>query len=64
VNVKLLSQDGELYVYVESEARVGKERAMRRRQMQKLWRRLHELQKQQPGYETLIGQDRRRAIRG
>lgn len=55
VNVKLLPQDGELYVYVESEARVGKERAMRRRQLKKLWRRLHELRQQRPGYETLIG---------
>jgi transposase len=55
VKVKLLPQDGELYVYVESEARVGKERSMRRRQLKKLWRRLHELQKQRPGYEALIG---------
>jgi len=55
VKVKLLPQDRELYVYVESEARVGKERSMRRRQLKKLWRRLHELQKQRPGYEALIG---------
>jgi transposase len=55
VNVKLLPQEQELYVYVESEARVGKERSMRRRQLKKLWRRLHELQKQRPRYEVLIG---------
>jgi transposase len=55
VKVKLLPQDHELYVYVQSEARVGKERSMRRRQLKKLWRRLHELQKQRPGYEALIG---------
>src|SRR6202035_585890 len=52
---KLLPQDNELYVYVQSEARVSKERSMRRRQLKKLWRRLQELQKQRPGYEALIG---------
>jgi hypothetical protein len=55
VHVKLLPQDGELYVYVQSAARVGKERSMRRRRLKRLWHRLHELQKQRPGYETLIG---------
>ncbi len=55
VKVKLLEQEKELYVYVQSEERVGKERSMRRRQLKKLWRRLHELQKQRPGYEALIG---------
>jgi transposase len=55
VNVKLLPQQNELYVYVQSQARVSKERAMRRRQLKKLWKRLHELQKQRPGYEALIG---------
>ena len=55
VQVKLLPQDNELYVYVQSEARVSKERSMRRRQLKKLWRRLHQLQKQRPGYEALIG---------
>ena len=55
VKVKLLPQEGELYVYVQSEARVGKERSMRRRQLKKLWRRLHELQKQRPSYEALVG---------
>jgi len=44
VTVKLLPQEGELYVLARSAERVAKERAMRRRQLKKLWRRLHELQ--------------------
>jgi hypothetical protein len=43
VRVKLLDNDGELYVYAESVDRVGKERAMRQRQMKWLWKRLREL---------------------
>src|SRR5246500_5593785 len=43
VQVKLLAQDGEFYVFAESADRVLKERAMRRRQLKWLWRRLHEL---------------------
>jgi hypothetical protein len=40
VQVKLLPQDGELYVFAESRDRVAKERAMRRRQLKWLWKRL------------------------
>jgi hypothetical protein len=54
VQVKLLPQAGELYVLVHSGARVDKERAMRRRQLEKLWRRLRQLQSQRPGYERLL----------
>jgi hypothetical protein len=43
VSVKLLSEDDELYVYAESVDRVSKERAMRRRQLRWLWKRLREL---------------------
>jgi Transposase DDE domain len=43
VSVKLLAEDGELYVFAESVERVGKERAMRRRQLKWLWKRLREL---------------------
>jgi transposase len=43
VQVKLLPQDGELYVFVQSADRVAKERAMRRRQMRWLWARLAQL---------------------
>jgi Transposase DDE domain len=43
VQVKLLAQDGELYVYAQSHDRVAKERAMRRRQLKWLWQRLRQL---------------------
>jgi len=43
VQVKLLPQDGELYVFAQSADRVAKERAMRRRQMRWLWARLEQL---------------------
>jgi len=43
VQVKLLAQDGELYVFAESRDRVAKERAMRRRQLKWLWERLGKL---------------------
>lgn len=43
VTVKLLPQEGELYVLARSADRVAKERSMRRRQLKQLWRRLHEL---------------------
>ncbi len=44
VSVKLLPQDNELYVLAKSQDRVNKERAMRRSQLKRLWRRLQELQ--------------------
>ena len=43
VEVKLLAQDDELYVYAQSADRVAKERAMRRRQLKWLWARLNKL---------------------
>jgi len=54
VQVKLLPQDAELYVWVQSAARVAKERAMRRRRLKRLWARLLALQRQRPTYETLL----------
>jgi len=54
VQVKLLPQDAELYVWVHSHARVQKERAMRRRKLKRLWARLQALQRQRPPYETLL----------
>jgi transposase len=44
VSVKLLAEDQELYILAESKDRVGKERAMRRRQMKKLWKQLKKIQ--------------------
>jgi len=43
VEVKLLQEEGELYVLAQSRDRIHKERAMRRRQLKKLWNRLKEL---------------------
>jgi len=43
ITVKLLPQDGECYVFAQSASRIGKERAMRRRQLKALWKRLPEL---------------------
>jgi len=44
VQVKLLKQTAEVYVFAQSQDRVNKERAMRRRQLKRLWQRLKELQ--------------------
>jgi Transposase DDE domain len=43
VQMKLLAQDHELYVFAQSADRVSKERAMRRRQLKWLWARLRQL---------------------
>jgi len=43
VSVKILQQESEFYVYVESHDRVAKERSMRRRRLKRLWASLHEL---------------------
>jgi hypothetical protein len=54
VQVKLLPQEGDLYVFVQSQARIGKERSMRRRRLKWLWKRLKELQRQRPTYKRLL----------
>jgi transposase len=43
ITVKLLPHQGECYVFAQSAARIDKERAMRRRQLKALWKRLPEL---------------------
>ena len=43
VKVKLLTQQGELYVLAESHDRIAKERSMRRRRLKWLWARLKQL---------------------
>jgi transposase len=43
VAVKLLSEEQELYVLARSRARIDKERAVRQRQLKRLWKRLGEL---------------------
>lgn len=44
VSVKLLTEDNELYILAQSQDRVNKERAMRRRQLKGIWQRLKKLQ--------------------
>jgi len=44
IAVKLLPQAGELYVLARSASRVAKERAIRRKQLKRLWQRLRQLQ--------------------
>lgn len=45
VQVKLLAESGERYILAQSTDRVNKERAMRRRQLKRLWHRLGELRR-------------------
>ena len=54
VEVKLLPRSDELYVLARSKARVNKERAMRRRQLKKLWARLGALKGMAPARDALL----------
>ena len=54
VAVKLLPQDGELYVFAESRDRVAKERAMRRRQLRWLCKRLAQISAMKLTREELL----------
>src|SRR6202008_4872237 len=54
VEVKLLPQAGELYVYAQSRARICKERAMRQGQLKRLWARLRQLQERELGAKELL----------
>lgn len=54
VEVKLLEQEGELYILAKSAGRGEKERAMRRRRLKKLLKRLHELQRQKLTRDELL----------
>jgi len=54
VSVKLLAEGEELYVLAESKDRVNKERAMRRRQLKGLWKRLQQLQKMELKRDALL----------
>jgi Transposase DDE domain len=54
VQVKLLSEDDELYVFAESWDRVAKERAMRQRQLKWFWARLKQLAEMDLGREELL----------
>jgi hypothetical protein len=54
VEVKLLPQDNEVYVLAQSRDRIHKERSMRRRQLKRLWKRLHELRGMQLSRDQLL----------
>jgi transposase len=54
VEVKLLAQDKEVYVLTQSRDRVHKERSMRRRQLKRLWERLHGLARMQLTRDELL----------
>jgi len=54
VEVKLLPQSGELYVLAQSRDRVNKERAMRRRQLRALCKRLGKLHKRRLNLRQLL----------
>jgi hypothetical protein len=54
VQVKLLEQPGELYVLARSDGRVDKERALRRRRLKRLWKRLKELRQQNLSRDDLL----------
>jgi transposase len=54
VQLKLLPQDGELYVFAQSTDRVAKERAIRRRQLKWLWGRLKQLAGMKLSREELL----------
>ena len=54
VQVKLVQQDGELYILARSGPRRDKEQAMRRRRLKKLVKRLHELRQQKLTRDQLL----------
>jgi hypothetical protein len=54
VEVKLLAESGEVYIFAQSRDRVNKERAMRRRQMRWLRDRLKELARMKPKRDALL----------
>jgi len=67
VEVKLVAQEGEVYVLAKSLDRVNKERGMRRRQVKWLWKRLHEIQEMEIKREELLmklGAARQQAPKG
>jgi hypothetical protein len=54
VHVKLLEQEGELYILAKSDGRVDKERSMRRRRLKRLLRQLREMQEQKLTRDELL----------
>ena len=54
VEVKLLAENDDLYVFAQSADRENKERAMRRRQLKRLWARLKKLATMQGSREEML----------
>ena len=54
VEVKVLPQEEELYIFAQSQDRLNKERAMRRRQLKALWKRLSQLQQMKLNGRNLL----------
>ncbi len=54
VDVKIVEEEGEVYVLARSADRVSKERAMRRRQLKTLWKRLKELKQMELKRDALL----------
>jgi hypothetical protein len=54
IRVKLLAEDNELYIFAQSAERVTKERAMRRRQLKWLWKRLGQLAAMEISREEML----------
>ncbi|HTP25299.1 MAG TPA: IS1634 family transposase [Candidatus Sulfotelmatobacter sp.] len=54
IEVKLLPHSEDVYVLARSERRVAKERAMRRKQLKRLWDRLHRLQRMRCSRDRLL----------
>ena len=54
VTVKMIEQDGEVYILARSQKRFYKEKSIRVRKLRKLWRRLKELQNQNPSRDHLL----------
>ena len=49
-----MAEDGELYVFAQSDDRLAKERAMRKRQMKWLWKRLRQLAAMEVSREEML----------
>jgi hypothetical protein len=58
VDVKLLTEDGELYVLAKREGRRAKERAMRREELARLLRKLRAMQRSGPRRDQLSSNPR------
>jgi transposase len=54
VEVKLLTQEKELYILAQSQQRLSKERAIRRRKLKKLWHRLTQLRQMRLSRDQLL----------